>query len=467
MTSSMDSNPLVTIAHSEPLSTFKVCACVDVFALLRLVGLYSGIILLTATMYLLASTPPTGKTCWHTIRLGYHMSILLNCDAVRFGQDAIEPSGLLMPRAMRQDRPVFVIAAALLTHLLIVSKVWRLVPTRIYTHLTRLINFEHEWPLHVQYVLCAYFAYILINFVLLLASLIMFHYLTTERLDADAGVAAFASFLVINHLVKHFFWSPHTQMFNIVVPLASVYMCREILQRPFRGVGWFAGAGALTGMLALAYGSFAICMVSGVFAVMVAGRRAGWQGNLLDLCLRIVALVVGFALPTLSWIVMCKLIAGSYYNHEMLAYRQFVWLLDAERLGWPTFISSLISHLMEFMRILLPVLSFPLMLTGTIIVFAIVTQGGVRAIVKDRQLMLLAIGITTITSFAFLYLMGFYLARIELELVMLVLLAAAILQTALLKRPDAATLRPIITSVLWIVVLGRLVYELLKSGPWD
>lgn len=101
--------------------------------LLKLAGLYAILIAIVSGSYLLA--PPARaqeKFCGRTVHLGGLLSFPLNCDSPELVLCAVEPSHLLVPNSIRQDRPVYVILAALVTRLVLASEVWRLVPMGIY-----------------------------------------------------------------------------------------------------------------------------------------------------------------------------------------------------------------------------------------------------------------------------------------------------------------------------------------------
>ena len=122
-------------------------------------------------------------------------------------------------------------------------------------------------------------------------------------------------------------------MFNLVVPLACAYICLKILENPSCTVTWFGAVGIINGLLSLAYGAFAVCVGVGVLALLTSCRGTEWRCSLPKVTTRIVALTTGFAIPLFIWIGICVSVAGGYYNAEVAMLRQFLWLLDAARLG--------------------------------------------------------------------------------------------------------------------------------------
>jgi len=167
-------------------------------------------------MYLLAPKPTTGQHfCGRTIWLSHRLSLPFNCDSAEFVRDAILPRRLLEHNSWRQDRPALVAAAAILTRVLMPFGLWRILPAQLCAGLdycllrpvpqelcvlgrkpTAIKFHGHSLSKaqRVQYVVSAYIAYILINFISLLTALIVFHWLNTARLDIDVIVIALPRF---------------------------------------------------------------------------------------------------------------------------------------------------------------------------------------------------------------------------------------------------------------------------------
>ena len=64
----------------------------------------------------------------------------------------------------------------------------------------------------------AYIAYVLLNAFVVLAALLVFHRLVAGWVTRAVWLVALASFLLANDVVKAFFWTPHTQMFHVLLP---------------------------------------------------------------------------------------------------------------------------------------------------------------------------------------------------------------------------------------------------------
>lgn len=138
----------------------------------RLGVLYSTMIALATGAYLLSPPPRSSEHyCGATVHLGRLLSLNVNCDSMEFIDEAIDPAMLLHPGASRQERPLFVLSAALLTHLLMATGLSRMAPARVVEAFTAAPAFKKHYEKHhlslaprlyAKYVLCAYFSHLLI-----------------------------------------------------------------------------------------------------------------------------------------------------------------------------------------------------------------------------------------------------------------------------------------------------------------
>jgi hypothetical protein len=426
-------------------------------------GLYVTLIVVAAGLYLFAPTAGGNDwLCGRTVRLGQRLSFPFNCDSPTFINLAIEPSHLLDRDSMRQDRPVYVISAAILSRLLLASGAWRLVPA----HLCQNIVAQDAGSdtRRIQQYLCGYLAYILMNGVLLLATLLLFHWLVAEEWSANPIVIGFSAFLLTNDLVKTFFWTPHLQLFNLTVPLASVAIFQHTYRRSSLGILWTGGIGLAVGSLSLTYGSFAICASTAAAAMAL---RIGWRRDISlgGFVMSGGALIIAFALPTLIWMETCKLVSGNYYNRELIEYHEFVWIIESARQGSAQLVASLTANLYTFLKALLPVVPFPILLFAGVFDLGLLVRAPVLLILSERSDAFIAIVVTILGCFVFFYFTGFYQERLAQNVVIPILLGAAILAVDIVKK----LYTPFVTSALsiWALVLIRLAQEIVKPGPWS
>jgi hypothetical protein len=263
---------------------------------------------LVATQLLLFAPMVDNPTCARPVRLGHGRAYPLNCDSPLFMQLAHDPGRLLQPRNPRQSRPGYVTLAALTTRVV--------GPTARAAGLDRAFGQSDT----------AYVPLILINLVIVAAAVVLLAWLLS-RLGTPPGVtAALCVLLVVNDLTKAFFWTPHQQMFALLVPVATISVARWVLRaRPSRLV---------TGMLGIALGLASFIYANVLITAMVVGLvllARGWRG-----AGPAAALCVSFAAPPVGWIAYCKVFVGSYFSLETKSYREFIWLPEAARDGLPS-----------------------------------------------------------------------------------------------------------------------------------
>ncbi|MBX0291308.1 hypothetical protein K3G63_12720 [Hymenobacter sp. HSC-4F20] len=285
------------------------------------------LLILLATVSFLFSPPPKTEAeyCGTYLHLTSFAGFTANCDGFVYMEDARHPARLLEPKEVRQSRPLFILLGSAVGY----PCAWAvqgltaagLLPPQLLAHL----------PARYQPLLGFYIGYVLLNYVVLLGSMLLFtrlyHHLTQGRGSRPVLVALLV-FFASNQVTKAFFWTVHQQMFTLLVPLCCVYLLLESTRPDLRRPGRIAAWALLTGLLALVYGSFVLVLPCLLYSV--------WQQNKLRRLPYFLILGVGvgllFLLPTLAWIGLLRLQGVTYYNHEAEAYHQLVWLLDIFRL---------------------------------------------------------------------------------------------------------------------------------------
>jgi hypothetical protein len=443
---------------------------------IKVTALYAAILAVTAGLYLLSPEPHGRYFCGETVHLGRRLSFPLNCDSMEFIDDAILPSSLLRPGNERQERPIFVASAAIPTHLLIRSGLWRLAPAHIYNTLAASPAFyDHyakhhppiDWLKYPKYCLCAYVSYIALNGIIVLSALLLFNWLTTKSWKPNGITIAFASLLLANDVVKAFFWSPHTQMFNLVVPLGAVLLCEAFLRVPNRSMASMLKIGIVTGLLTLAYGSFPVWLLAGILGLTVRLFSKEARISLVRFAGQTLALVMGLALPSVIWIAVCELKTGGYHNRELALYHQFVWVWESARLGWSQLLLASTSNLIKFFEVLLPVSYFPVLLLVGIALSGVALRVPIGLVIRERSTTFTAIALSTLVCLIYFYLLGTYRERLAINVVLPLLVAAAVLALGIVEkvaRPFPAVM--VVLSV-WILTLARFAYEIGKAGPWS
>lgn len=385
------------------------------------------LIIFAAHALMLAPVPPAGSHCVETQHVGGPFNMVLSCDSHQFVVHARKPARLLEYRSWNQARPLGVVAASLLT---LVETRWTIAP--------------------------GWLSYVVLNFLLLLIALMLFRRLHEPLTTIGiALVAVMSVFLVFNDVVKGFFWSAHTQMWNVLMPLISISLAHAFLRRPVRGWLFMTATGLLLGIGFLAYGSLVVSMVSVVVSVgfgLWINRERPAVANLAG---KLALFVIGFAAPVLIWIALVRRVAGVFFSPEAEIFRQFVWMLDSWRAGGvATLLDQSRRFLVEFMVHFINVAWPALMLFAIVLVIYVLAPQELRETIKQRSLVLTAALITLVISAVFYSLMGFYRNRLEFNVVMPLLVIASLLLTTTLDRLR----KPQIALTITLVVLAASVF---------
>jgi len=400
-------------------------------------GLGLGIALVAAHAFLtspLVSNPPCGTN----IRLGGGLGYVYNnCDSPEFVRDAADPSRLLAKRSIRQARPALIVVAAGVS-----QTVGRAV---FATPLPRLYSLATPED----------FAYVLLNLLIAAGSIALFLRLVPFGL---AAVAA-AAWIAFDDVVKAFFWTPHTQLFNLLVPVLSIAVARAVLVDPrLRRPLVLGGIGLGLGMLALAYGSFIVTGAAAGVAFLLGARRQPAAQMLVGAG----ALAVGFVLPNLLWIGLCLAVAGSFYVHETRKYWEFTWAAHTAQHGVAAFARYWWSVTVLELQATLPTVAPAAMATLVAWLAAIAT--GTRVAAAQVPTMVASFLVLAL-SVGFLDLLGFYASRISYMLVPVLIVILVGLVAALKDRR-----RHLGQALEGLIVLAAVVNALvvvLRHGPYS
>ncbi|RSK51107.1 hypothetical protein EI291_01975 [Hymenobacter rigui] len=376
----------------------------------RRVAAYTAFILSLTLSFWFSPAPRTeAEYCGTYLHLAPWAGFTANCDGFVYMEDARHPAHLLEPCEVRQSRPLFVLLGTAVgypcTWVVQGLQASGLLPARVMQKL----------PAKYQPLLGFYLGYVLLNYAVLLAALLLFrhlYYRVTNGLGSLGVLWALLVFLVSNQVTKAFFWTVHQQMFTFLVPLVLVYLVLQ-LRGSAQWRAWLPGLAVLGGLLSLVYGSFVL-----VLPVLLYGlcqqRRHPWPvvvGR---------AIVVGlmFAAPTLIWIGILKLQGVSYYNHEAAAYGQVVWLQAIWQQPFPEFLQLLSTNISKFLQTLPAIEVF-------VVAALISVDWAIRKQKKLPEPMLLLLGVVLLLLI-FLAGLGYYKERLTWMLVPILLLVVVV-----------------------------------------
>lgn len=404
-------------------------------------------ILVAAVSFLFSPPPLSQDEFWgQYVKLGAHTGFVLNGDSYGYIEAAEQPSRLLQPREIRQSRPLYVLLGTALGTPLqaVLPKV--LPPNSVAPYLFQ------EVPIPLDSLIGFYPAFVLLNFVMLLAALWLFARLY-QPLTSGRGqplvMWGLVGFMASSPITKAFFWTAHQQMFAFFTPLFCLWLLYYLRQQKPRSGFWLALAfGA--GWLPLLYGNFVLVLPTLLYALWQQRARR-WPSR--HEVLLALAVVVLFLLPTLGWIGLLKLRGVTYYNHEMERFRQLVWVLDAAKGTWGEFWAEVASNLLEFLNTLWIIAAF----AAAVGLLWLATRRlrprpAFPPLVPDAVFLMVLFG-------AFLFALGYYPPRLTFTLQPLLLCLAAALLAYLPGRWQSATVL--------LALLGWHAYNVLSYGPFS
>lgn len=231
--------------------------------------------------------------------------VLINCDSAQIVQDSQNLQRLINADTSYQDRPLFPFMGFLLSQ-------------PIKRFITSYKVFENTDGKEITFYYANYLAFIAINFLLLL--LIWQQILSFLKKITKSGQFSFreelilggaiSSLLVANNVFKGFFWTPHTQLFNMVIVIVSVNLWLDLESDSFhkRSKAFFF----LNGLLLFFYPMFVVLyLLPLIFS---------WRRYLLSTVLSIS--------PYLAYPLLLNALGGQYRNAAVEDFNGFVWVLD-------------------------------------------------------------------------------------------------------------------------------------------
>jgi hypothetical protein len=419
-----------------------------------------AVLMLVGCLSFWLSPPPQGQPdveYWgHYAKVGPGLGFIVNHDSYGYLAVAQHPSKLLMPKEVRQSRPLYALLGAAVGY-----------PLLGVLRLAGRLDLPQFWP-EDELFYSFYSGYVLLNALILLGSLLLLRHLF-EHFTAWRGEQwqffALAWVLVANPIIKMFFWTAHQQMLAFFVPLFCLALALWLVRRSALSWVELVGLALGLGFLPLLYGSFVLAWPALAYGLI--GRAAskvsatslppaaapGWLGMLGQ-----VGLSLGlFAVPTLLWIALLRSQGTTYYNYEAVRWHQIVWLFEARHLPLPAFASLVRDKLAEYIG------SWQLMRWWLLVGGALYVASRWRYASRAGALLPTGTGraLAWVTGCCVLFfgLLGYYPERLTYTLLPLVLCLLA----ALLPRWPSRYARPVALAV----AAGWHLYVLLSYGPFS
>jgi len=372
--------------------------------------------------------------CGRIQNLGHHAHVLINCDSAVFMKDAQAPQRLINGQSVYQDRPLYAVSNWVLSNSLIKAGF----PNRT-------IPIRGNSGSITQYSEIFYLGYLILNFLILFAaSLLMLKWLKTQfeipLKNSMLWLVCLNALLILtgNELTKTFFWTPHSQMFNILLPAYALYLFarrNELNTRKFE----LLNLGAI-GALLFCYSLLGILY----FIILFSSRR-----GLLARFRRIFVSIIPYAM----WPFIIQLAGGKYHSIAITRYREYIWVFDSIKNG--DFVSAFLHNESSFARTL-PLFPASVLL----IVFVVWAWQNRNTFVLKR--LLNDLRLQFFITFLFFYsLMGYYARRVTLSPILFADLLAFAVVLKLLHRLSSRIQILLTTGFLVL----QLIFWVFTHGP--
>jgi hypothetical protein len=298
-----------------------------------------------------------------------------------------------------------------------------------------------------QYESVFYISFLLINYLTLVIAVLLAIKFVTDDQFQKKSVSSFSTQLIVilivaaNELTKTFFWTPHSQMFNILLPvLALVMISRRSKIDTFKA--FFA-----TGISV-----FCLMFFYPIFGILFSVLFFATYSTLLRRC----ALISIFTLGYLSYPRIISFFGGNFSNYAIDQYRQYIWIYDSLAKG--DFLERLHVNLGVFFSTFPLFPSIFVVATVAFLVYMSAISSGSKVELKRTVLPYLLFLLLYVLT---LSLMGYYSRRLTLGV--LIFLELSLLKGALIfLNNQFQKTQNIVKYLLITVLIGSWVWT---NGP--
>ena len=376
---------------------------------------------------------PLDHPCGRVLDINSVMSVLINCDSAVYMKDAQNPIRLVNGESVYQDRPIPTLLVAML------AKFW---------HFLNLPDYYREVQGNsgqiVTYSLVTYIIFLALSAAIFsmacyvgLKSLFRFQ----QKLNVPNEIFINTAFIFVivvamNEITKTFFWTPGSQMFNLLLPVYAFYLItynyKDITYK------FYFSQILIVSILLFSYAFFIILLVP-----LILAKWNKLRNRVLLCSVPIIAY--------LSYPFLLNQFGGTYNNFAVGYRRMYIWVIDAYKQDkFFEKISEFLGYFFESIP-LLPTILILISLTAFMLM-----QKNLHLDFRN-ELLLIFVHILMISFY------GYYSRRLTFPIVVLLLLVIIKLFFTLKSEAQKRILRlglPVLVPIVigsWIFTLGPLV----------
>lgn len=261
-------------------------------------------------LILLFKNYPQQIPCGKIVHVSSHLTVPINCDSSIFLQDADNSKRLFDGTSTYSDRPLPAIIVLTLDKFIAKFRI----PDRR-------VQIKGNSGSFYDYSQRKYALFIFLNFLVLLSALIFTLKTLKETWDLE-NVSIFSILVAINavliiasnELIKTFIWTPHTQLFNVLLPSFAFWEVGRTRQQMTR----LREIGPILIFISVAMFFYPIFCLAAIPVLFMHYKN-----------FRIRIILMGLAcLPYLSYPYFVRLFGGTYTNQQAYKFREFLWVFD-------------------------------------------------------------------------------------------------------------------------------------------
>ena len=412
------------------------------------------LLIATITTSFLFSPPPRKEQqdlCAY-IALNRYMGVIANTDSYAFCQLAENPNDI-WTNTLRQSRPLYPFLGAILGSCFNLLPMQKIVgDKKIQTH--HEVNTKRGDKDIMTSFIPYYAGYVFLNYLILLITLLLYHRLLIYYQIDKVWIWLSSVLLLSNEVTKAFFWTPHQQMCNILLPILAMYLTHSVISGRLSN-RQIMGINIILGVCSLMYMSFWLAGIAVLAAWLLYDIQSKKKLSTSHFIFPVVNVILLF-LPFFIWIFIVKMKVGQFAAAEVKQYNYVFWLFQEN--VW----ELLQTNTIDFFLTLKKVIFLPTLIIFLLLGFHIWNEKQSRIFIKTNN------KIVFFASFAFffcfLWVLGGYLTRLTFTLFPFLLLMIAYLIQRIVKRYE-------VRRIYWVVGLSVVVicchlYWVSSYGPF-
>ena len=254
---------------------------------------------------------PLNPPCGRVLEITKGIGVLINCDSAVYMKDAQSPSRLFNGESVYQDRPLPTLLVSLF------ARIWYLFNLPDYRR-----DIVGNSGVVVNYSLVTYVLFLILSATILSISCWLgirtFSNINNKfHLNNQSFVFIVFMFTIListNELTKTFFWTPGSQMFNILIPVYLFYLL-QFAYSPVSGRFFLLNVCAFI-VLLFSYAFFILLIIPLVLL--------GWKNYKLRIFVLATSVLIYVSYP-----IILRLLGGTYNNFAIGYRRLYIWVIDA------------------------------------------------------------------------------------------------------------------------------------------